>query len=113
MIGDAFAEKSFPVLEDDPQEPWHIVSDEIGYDDKTDQYVAKGNAIVSKKGKRLSADYIRFDQKTMKAFAEGHVVMTVGEDVLLGDKMDVDLGKETGTLYNGTIFSLTIWLKWL
>lgn len=104
LIDDAFAEGSFKVFEDDPKEPWHIVSDEIRYDENTDQYIAQGNVIVTKKGQKLSADYVRFDQKTMMAFAKGHVMMTAGEDVLLGDKMEMDLGAETGTIYNGTIF---------
>jgi len=92
------------MFEDDPKEPWHIVADEIGYDDKENRYVAKGNVTITKQGKRLSADYVRFDQKTMQAFAEGHVIMTAGEDVLVGNRMEMDLAAETGTIYDGTIF---------
>ena len=104
VIDVAFAQGPLSKFEDDPKEPWHIVADEIWYDDKADLYVAKGNAIITKTGKKLSADYVRFDQKAMTAFAEGDVVMTVGEDVLLAEKMEVDLEAETGTLHNGTIF---------
>ena len=104
LIDNAFAEGALKVFEDDPKEPWHIVSDEIRYDKNADQYIAQGNVIVTKKGKKLSADYVRFDQKTMMAFAKGHVMMTAGADVLLGDEMEMDLGAETGTIYNGTIF---------
>jgi LPS-assembly protein len=103
-IDAAAADRPFSTLEGDPKEPWHIVCDQIWYDDKAEVYIATGNAVITKKNRKLSADYIRFDEKTMTAFAEGHVMMIVGEDVLLGEKMEMDLGQETGTLYKGTIF---------
>ena len=100
----ASAEGKFPLLKDDPKVPWHIVADEIHYDDNANQYIAKGNVTITKQDKNLSADYVRFDQKNMKAFADGHVIMTVGQDILTGSSMEMDLDTETGTVYNGTIF---------
>jgi len=98
------AEEKFPLLKDDPKAPWNIVADEIDYDDNANQYIAKGNVTITKQDKNLSADYVRFDQKNMKAFANGHVIMTVGQDILTGSRMEMDLNTETGTVYNGTIF---------
>lgn len=95
--------KSRSVL-DDPNEPWHIVADEISYDENANQYIAEGNVTITKKDKKLSADYVRFDHNTMEAFARGHVIMTVGEDVLVGSSMEMDLDAETGIINNGTIF---------
>ena len=100
----ASAEGKSRLLKDDPKEPWHIVADEISYDDNAEQYIAKGNVTITKQDKNLSADYVRFDQKNMKAFADGHVIMTTGQDVLTGSSMEMDLDTETGTVYNGTIF---------
>ena len=100
----ASAEGKPRLLKDDPKEPWHIVADEISYDDNAEQYIAKGNVTITKQDKNLSADYVRFDQKNMKAFADGHVIMTTGQDVLTGSSMEMDLDTETGTVYNGTIF---------
>ncbi len=94
----------FPSFKDDPNVPWHIVADEVSYDDKTNQYIARGNVTITKMDKRLNADFVRFDQKTMTAFAEGHVIMTAGEDVLTGNSMVMDLEAETGTIDNATIF---------
>jgi LPS-assembly protein len=91
-------------FKDDPEKPWHIVADEIGYDDRTNQYIARGNVTVTKESKTLSADYVRFDQKNMKVFAEGHVLMTLGKDLLTGSSLEMDLNSEKGSLYNGTIF---------
>ncbi|MES0445070.1 MAG: LPS assembly protein LptD [Desulfobacterales bacterium] len=100
----ASAEEQFQRFQDDPNKPWHIVADEISYDDKTNHYIARGNVIITKNEKNLSADFIRFDQKTMKVFAEGNVIMTVGEDFLTSSSMEMNLDDETGTLYDGTIF---------
>ena len=107
MIGisnNTLAEEQFRRFQDDPNKPWHIVADEISYDDKTNHYIARGNVIITKNDKNLSADFIRFDQKTMKVFAEGNVMMTVGEDFLSSSSMEMNLDDETGTLYDGTIF---------
>lgn len=100
----ASAEGKSRLLKDDPTVPWHIVADEIHYDDNSNQYIAKGNVTITKQDKNLSADYVRFDQKNMKAFADGHVIMTAGQDILTGSRMEMDLNAETGTVYNGTIF---------
>jgi LPS-assembly protein len=98
------AQEKSRLLKDDPKEPWHIVADEIHYDDTINQYIAKGNVTITKQDKNLSADHVRFDQKNMKAFADGHVIMTAGQDILTGSRMEMDLNAETGTVYNGTIF---------
>ncbi|MGD9278012.1 MAG: LPS assembly protein LptD, partial [Desulfobacterales bacterium] len=100
----ASAEGKAPLFKDDPTVPWHIVADEIHYDDRANQYIAKGNVTITKQDRNLSADYVRFDEKNMKAFANGHVIMTVGQDILTGSRMEMDLNTETGTVYNGTIF---------
>ena len=81
-----------------------MLPDEIHYDDTINQYIAKGNVTITKQDKNLSADYVRFDQKYMKAFANGHVIMTAGQDILTGSRMEMDLNAETGTVYNGSIF---------
>ena len=91
-------------FKDDPEKPWHIVADEIGYDDRTNQYIARGNVTITKEGKTLSADYVRFDQKNMEVFAEGHVIMSVGKGLLTGKVLEMDLNTEKGRLYNGTVF---------
>ncbi len=90
--------------QDSPDIPWHIAADEISYDKNIDQYVAKGHVTITQNARRLSADYVRFDHKTMMAYASGHVMMAAGEDVMTGGSIDVNLESETGTLYEGAIF---------
>ena len=60
--------------------------------------------MITKEDKKLTADFIRFDQKAMKVYAKGHVVMTARQDTLTGTSMEMNLEAETGTVYNGTIF---------
>lgn len=88
----------------DPDRPWEITADRIQYDSRTGQYSANGNVVIEKADKKLSADFVRFEQKTMQATAWGHVVMTSGRDILCGDRIDINLNTETGTLFNGTLF---------
>ncbi|MGD8959101.1 MAG: LptA/OstA family protein, partial [Desulfobacteraceae bacterium] len=91
-------------LTDDPDQPWHITADEISYDDKLQVYIARGNVDITKLDRRLKADYARFDYRNMLAEASGNVIMTVGQDVLHGDRMEMDLRSETGTVYGGGLF---------
>ncbi|OQY59310.1 MAG: hypothetical protein B6245_07375 [Desulfobacteraceae bacterium 4572_88] len=91
-------------LRGNPDTPWHISADEIVYDRSLDQYIASGNVTITREDKKLTADVIRFDHKSMKAYAEGHVVMTAGEDVLASRRIEVNLQSETGTLYDANIF---------
>lgn len=104
ISGHASAQDTSQLFQDDKNVPWHIVADEITYDDKTNVYTGRGRVVITKKNKNLSADYVRFEQKTMKVSADGHVVMTVGENVLTGSRMEMNLDAETGTVYDGTIF---------
>jgi LPS-assembly protein len=90
--------------QDSADTPWHIMADEISHDQQTDQYIASGHVTISKEARRLSADFVRFDHRTMMAYARGHVMMTAGDDVLTGSSIEMNLASETGTLYEGTIF---------
>jgi LPS-assembly protein len=92
------------LVDEFPQEPWHISADEVSYDQQKKLYTAKGKAEISKLNRKLSADLIRFNHDTMRAVADGHVVMTVGTDLLLGERLEIDLNSETGTLHKGRIF---------
>lgn len=89
---------------DDPKAPWHITADTITYDDTTKQYEASGNVVIYKMGRRLTADHVFFDQKKMHASASGNIVLTAGKDIIRGRRAELDLNRETGTIYDGTLF---------
>jgi len=104
VLGPVSAKGQPDPFQDDATLPWHIVADEVNYDDQAKVYIGKGNVNITKKNKNLNADYVRFNQNTMDVFAKGHVVMTVGENIITGTSMDMNLNSETGAIYNGTIF---------
>lgn len=104
VLGTALAKDPPNPFQDDAKVPWHIVADEINYDDQAKVYIGRGNVVITKKDKNLNADKVRFNQNTMDVFAEGHVVMTAGKNIITGTSMEMNLKSETGTIYNGTIF---------
>ena len=92
------------LVEDNPDEPWHIAADRISYDNKALQYVADGNVRINRGAVRLTADHVRFDNRTMDAAADGHVVLVSGKDILIGDSIEMNLQDQIGTVTKGTIF---------
>ena len=52
----------------------------------------------------MVADFVRFDHKNMRAYAEGDVILTNGEDVLSGTSMEMDLEDQVGSVVNGYLF---------
>ena len=87
-----------------PKIPWQLEADEIFYDQEYDAYIAKGNVSIYKANIKLVANFIRFEQKKMKAYAEGDVVLTNGEDILSGSSMDIDLENQIGSVEDGYLF---------
>ena len=96
--------KADQILEGDDQQPWVIEADEVAYDRQLDQYTARGNVKISKKNIQLTADFIEFDHKTMHADAEGNVVLKVGQDILSGSHMEIDLDRQVGSIENAYLF---------
>ena len=88
----------------DPKVPWRISADTIGYDSVLEVYTAEGNVVIEKQEVRLVADKIRFDNKAMTASADGNILMTAGDDVLTGNRIELDLEKEIGILHDGSVF---------
>jgi LPS-assembly protein len=88
----------------DPSIPWRLEADEINYNQSLDEYSASGNVLIYKGNIKLLADFVRFDRKNMKAYAEGNVVLTNGEDVLSGASMEMDLENQIGSVENGYLF---------
>jgi LPS-assembly protein len=87
-----------------PKVPWQISADTVNYDAATTTYHARGNVIIEKQATRLAADEVAFNHQAMTASAAGHVVMTVGGDVLTGERVELDLNQETGVVHGGSVF---------
>lgn len=87
-----------------PRVPWQISADWVDYDAQSGTYHARGNVVVEKEATRLVADRVDFNHRAMKAVAAGHVLMTVGRDVLTGDRLTLNLDQQTGVVYDGAVF---------
>ncbi len=90
--------------DDDPALPWVIDADILEYNEKTNQYTAKGHVVIQKGDRIIKADRIHFDKQNMTAMAEGNVRATAGSDFLTGNRVELDLLKKTGTIYDGYLY---------
>lgn len=100
----ALAQSITDRLSGSPKVPWQINADTVDYDAASTTYHARGNVIIEKQAARLVADSVSFNHKAMTAIADGHVVMTVGGDVLTGARVELNLDQETGVVHDGTVF---------
>ncbi|BBO89353.1 LPS-assembly protein LptD [Desulfosarcina ovata] len=91
-------------LSGDAKVPWQISADTVEYDAANTTYHARGNVVIEKQKTRLVADRVAFNRQAMTASATGNVVMTVDNDVLTGNQIDLDMNHETGVLHDGSIF---------
>jgi LPS-assembly protein len=92
------------VLGDNAQLPWELDAEVLTYDQQLDEYTASGNVQIFKGDKKLTADYIRYDHKTRRVFARGNVVLTVGQDILSGSQLELDLENQVGWIENAKLF---------
>ncbi len=72
----------------------------ITIDEATGESIAKPNARLVDKGFLLTADEIRYNQRTLVATASGHVVLTRIGDRLLADRLTFNRGNQTFTAQN-------------
>ncbi|MGD8652893.1 MAG: LPS assembly protein LptD [Desulfobacterales bacterium] len=92
------------ISEDDSQLPWELQADEVTFDQQLNQYIARGNVQIYKSDMRLTADTIRYDHIAQRAYARGNVVLTVGQDILSGSYMELDLENQVGFIENAYLF---------
>jgi LPS-assembly protein len=87
-----------------PIGPWRVTADRLEQFRDSDRYLAAGNVTIARGGIRLNADRVVFNRAAMTAEAEGHVMVTAGNDVMTGERLEMDLAAETGTLHHGRLF---------
>ncbi|MGA6924346.1 MAG: LptA/OstA family protein, partial [Desulfosarcina sp.] len=87
-----------------PKVPWQISADTVDYDSATTTYYARGDVVIEKEAVRLAADKVSFNHNAMTAMAAGHVLMTVGDDLLTGEMLEFDLNRQTGVVHDGSVF---------
>ncbi|HEX9190532.1 MAG TPA: LPS assembly protein LptD [Candidatus Deferrimicrobiaceae bacterium] len=87
----------------DLEGPVHLSADTISYDEDAGVAVAEGNVELAVGGRTMKADRIRYDYRSGEAELAGQVRYTDADEEFSFDRITMNLEKETGVLYNGTI----------
>ncbi|HVO84745.1 MAG TPA: LPS assembly protein LptD [Syntrophobacteria bacterium] len=86
------------------KEPWHLEADEFTYDSRQGFYTARGNVILRSGDRTIKTDAMRLDALTHRAILEGHVRFQRAGDWLEGERANLDLDEEAGTIEGGQGF---------
>jgi len=82
-----------------------ITADEMSYEQKTDNIVARGNVVITRGATELRADEVRLNRATNEADARGNVHITDPEGTVTADTAHLNLDEETGSLKDAEIHS--------
>jgi LPS-assembly protein len=83
--------------------PVRITADSLTYDEDAGVAQAEGNVEIGFGERSMRADRIRYDSRSGEAELAGQVRYEDGEEEFSFDRITLNLDKETGVLYNGTI----------
>lgn len=97
---------TFPAQAED-ESPWHIVADTLSYDKVSGITTAEGDVVVTHQDKTLTSQFLEYDNQGESVFARGNVEMKSRGDSSKADRMLLNLKKDTGVLYNGSVFMET------
>jgi len=84
-------------------EPVHLTADTLTYDEDSGVATAEGNVELALGNRSMRADRIRYDSRTGEAELAGKVRYGDADEEFSFDRVVINLDKETGVLYNGTI----------
>ncbi|ABA87998.1 lipopolysaccharide biogenesis outer membrane protein LptD, putative [Syntrophotalea carbinolica DSM 2380] len=89
---------------DTPGAPVSLEAEELVFDQKTGEYQAQGDVLLRRGDQTLAAESMQFNQTTGDAQAVGHVRLFDPEALVTGERLRLNLNKETGSIENGRIF---------
>jgi LPS-assembly protein len=84
--------------------PVTVTADNLQYDRTNDTYTASGHVRVEHQGMRVEADKLVLNNRTGMALAEGNVYLLDKGDVIMADRIEVNLNTRAGLILNGNIF---------
>ena len=90
--------------------PWEITADSLVRLDEPNSILAEGNVVMIRPknlgpgGMFIRADWARYDVERGTVKARGNVYILSGRDEITAKSVDMDLGSETGTFRDSTIF---------
>jgi LPS-assembly protein len=83
---------------------WTIDADRITGNQRENIIEAEGRVALARGEERLQADYVRYNEKTRMVEMRGNVLLTSPEFRLTCERMELNLDRNVGTIYSGTIF---------
>ncbi|MBP2676193.1 MAG: Organic solvent tolerance protein [Deltaproteobacteria bacterium] len=87
--------------------PVNIDADTLDYDEEKGVVLAEGNVEVTLGPRKMRADRIRYEFGTGEAELAGKVAYKDADEQFAFDRITINLGTETGVLYNGNILIST------
>lgn len=86
-----------------PQGPTNISGQTFYYDKKTDTFIARGDARLTRGTTLLTADTLQFNRRENKSVATGNVHLVTPMVDITASKATLDTNLETGVLDNGKV----------
>jgi LPS-assembly protein len=74
----------------------NILADNLEYDERSSQLLAKGNVIFEWEGKKVFADYVEFDKKTVKI--HGNIKVEESGNTIYADNVTYNYDEENGCM---------------
>jgi len=82
--------------------PVEVNGDQVEYFEADKKVVGTGKVVVTYKDIRMTCKKVTAYLESKEAIAEGDVVVTRGEDILKGERINYNFESETGVILNGT-----------
>ncbi|MFA5088137.1 MAG: LPS assembly protein LptD [Candidatus Omnitrophota bacterium] len=79
--------------------------DEVEFSIEQNKVYAKGNVSISRNETKLTCEELEFSRDTKIAVATGHVVLTMAQGTISGDKMTFNFDNMTGEFMGAKIYS--------
>lgn len=87
------------------EERHHVTADRTLYHSKDKVYEAFGNVVVSAKGKRLSSDYLWYDDTSKDVRVKGNVIFVDKETSIQAAEIHFNLQTGLGSIFYGKVFN--------
>ncbi|WP_186441226.1 LPS-assembly protein LptD [Desulfamplus magnetovallimortis] len=97
--------EAFSFSYNNKNDEWHISAGMVSYDKEKQLYTAQDNVELKGGNTRLRAGYLEFSNITGNVIASGNVILKSGNDSITCDSLLLNMNDETGTIYNGVIFT--------
>lgn len=90
--------------DEDGEVVWNLSADKVNSLNEANIYEAEGHVVISRGNDRLEADFARYFMDTKWIYLRGNVAVKMGRDDLKAQEAEFDLANRTGWLKDGTVF---------